>query len=260
MTAEEVATQMLCSPTKVSRMETGQRGVSLSDVRELCRIYGISGQPLAAQLMALAKEARQPGYRQEWSDFSPSLDTHVDLETSARLICEFQPAYIPSLLQTEDYARTLIRQVLPRITPTTLEQRLHARMERQKRLTEPDPPRYWALVDEAVLLRTVGSDEIMRAQLEHLLEMAELSHVTVQIIPFTVGAYMCLDNPFVFFDLGEPMMPAAVYVELAVRGEYLEKPDEVSTYREAVDRIRASGLDPQASKNRIAARIRELPN
>ncbi|MFI7030714.1 helix-turn-helix domain-containing protein [Microbispora rosea] len=252
MTVEQVAQELLCSPAKISRMETGQRGVSLRDVRDLCRIYGISDEAVVAKLMTLAREARQPGFKQEWGKFSDSLSTHIDLESAAKSISEFQTAYIPSLLQTEDYARALIRRMLPRISPETLDRRVEARVKRQKRLTEPEPPRYWAFIDEAALHRVVGGAKTMRAQLERVVEAADLPNVTVQVIPFSVGAYMCADNPFVFFDIGDPTTPAVVYVELLIRGEYLEKAEEIAGYREAVDRIRAVGLDPQASADRIA--------
>jgi len=251
MTVEQVAQELLCSPAKISRMETGQRGVSLRDVRDLCRIYGISDEAVVAKLMTLAREARQPGFKQEWGKFSDSLSTHIDLESAAKSISEFQTAYIPSLLQTEDYARALIRRMLPRISPETLDRRVEARIRRQERLTEPEPPRYWAFIDEAALHRVVGGTKTMRAQLERVAEAADLPNVTVQVIPFSVGAYMCADNPFVFFDIGDPTTPAVVYVELLIRGEYLEKAEEIAGYREAVDRIRAVGLDPQASVDRI---------
>ncbi|MEU8177553.1 helix-turn-helix transcriptional regulator [Microbispora hainanensis] len=252
MTVEQVAQELLCSPAKISRMETGQRGVSLRDVRDLCRIYGISDEAVVARLMTLAREARQPGFKQEWGKVSDSLSTHIDLESAAKSISEFQTAYIPSLLQTEDYARALIRRMLPRISPETLDRRVEARIKRQERLTEPEPPRYWAFIDEAALHRVVGGAKTMHAQLERVAEAADLPNVTVQVIPFSVGAYMCADNPFVFFDIGDPTTPAVVYVELLIRGEYLEKAEEIAGYREAVDRIRAVGLDPQASVDRIA--------
>ncbi|MBX6385864.1 MAG: transcriptional regulator [Microbispora sp.] len=252
MTVEQVAEKMLCSPAKISRMETGQRGVSLRDVRELCRIYGIANQDLATQLMTLAKEARQPGFKQEWGELSDALATFVDLESSAVAVSEFQTAYVPSLLQTEEYARALIRGMLPRIAADVLEHRVEVRMKRKARLREPDSPRYWALLDEAALLRRVGGAATMHAQMQAVLEAAQLPNVTVQVIPFDVGAYMCADNPFVYFEIGDPTMPAVVYIELLGRAEYLEKQEDLAGYREAVDRLRAAALNPQASLDLIA--------
>ncbi|MBP2705151.1 helix-turn-helix domain-containing protein [Microbispora sp. RL4-1S] len=247
MTVEQVAQRLLCSPAKISRMETGQRGVSLRDVRDLCQIYGVPDERVVAELMTLARESRQPGLKQEWGELNDALYTYVDLEAAAVSVVEFQTAYVPALLQTADYARALVRGMLPRIRPEVLDQRVDIRIQRQLRLTEPEPLRYWAFIDEAALRRRVGSVKIMKAQLDHLLEVADLPNVTVQVVPFDVGAYMSSDNPFVFFTIGDPTMPEVVYLESLERAEYLEKESELASYREAVDRIRAAALHPEAS-------------
>jgi len=252
MTVEQVAQELLCSPAKISRMETGQRGVNQRDVRDLCRIYGVTDDRTVSELMALAREARMPGLRQEYGDLGGNLNTYLDFEDAATSISEFQTAFIPSLLQTEDYARALIRGMRPLISPEMLDRRVDARIKRQSRLMASDPPTYWALMDEAALLRRVGNAETMRAQLDRVLELGDLPRVTVQVIPFRGGAYMCSDNPFVFLRTRDPTAPRVVYLELLTRGEYLEKPEELAVYEEAIDRIRAAALSPGESLERIA--------
>ncbi|MEN3536080.1 helix-turn-helix transcriptional regulator [Microbispora sp. ZYX-F-249] len=251
MTVEQVAQELLCSPAKISRMETGQRGASQRDVRDLCRIYGVTGERTISELMTLAREARMPGLRQEYGDLGGNLNTYLDFEDAAAKIYEFQTAFIPSLLQTEEYARALIRGMRPLISSEMLDRRVDARIKRQGKLLESEPPTYWALMDEAALLRRVGTAETMRAQLDRVLELADLPHVTVQVIPFRGGAYMCSDNPFVFLQTRDPTAPRVVYLELLTRGEYLEKPEELTVYEEALDRIRAAALSPQESTDRI---------
>ncbi|TQS25832.1 helix-turn-helix transcriptional regulator [Microbispora sp. KK1-11] len=253
MTVDQVAQELLCSPAKISRMETGQRGVSQRDVRDLCRIYGVSDDKLVTQLMTLARESRQPGLKQEWGDLgNDAIYVYMDLEAAAVSITELQTAYIPGLFQTEEYARALIRGLLPRIDQELLERRVEARMKRQLLLTQKEPPRYWTFIDEAALLRQVGDASIMTDQLEQVLRLAQAPHVTVQVIPFEVGAYMSADGPFVMFRMKDPAVSEVVYVEMLNRVEYLEKPAELEIYREAVEIIRAAALSPNESIRRIA--------
>ncbi|WP_169950361.1 helix-turn-helix transcriptional regulator [Microbispora sp. H11081] len=253
MTVDQVAQELLCSPAKISRMETGQRGVSQRDVRDLCRIYAVSDERVVTQLMTLARESRQPGLRQEWGDLgNDAIYVYMDLEAAAVSITELQTAYIPGLFQTEEYARALIHGLLPRIDQELLERRVEARMKRQLLLTQKEPPRYWTFIDEAALLRQVGDATVMADQLDHVLRLAQAPHVTVQVVPFKAGAYMSADGPFVMFRMKDPTVSEVVYVEMLNRVEYLEKPAELEIYREAVEIIRAAALPPNESIQRIA--------
>ncbi|MEV4326650.1 helix-turn-helix transcriptional regulator [Microbispora rosea] len=253
ITVERAAEELLCSPAKISRMETGQRGASPRDVRDLCRIYGVSDEKLIAQLMTLARESRQPGLRQEWGDLGDdTLYMYMDLEAAAYSIIELQITFLPALFQTEEYAEALIRGLLPQIEPEVLKRRVEARLKRQERLRQGLLPRYWAFIDEAALRRVVGDAEIMAAQLDHLLEMAQAPHVTAQVIPFDVGPYMCADSPFVQFKIKNPALPEVVYRESLDRVEYLQKESELEIYREAIDSIRAIAMSPNESLRRIA--------
>ncbi|MGC5012802.1 helix-turn-helix domain-containing protein [Streptosporangium sp. DT93] len=253
LTVEQAAEALLCTPSKISRIENAQRGASQRDVRDLCAAYGISDEELIEQLMTLARETRKPGLKYEHGDLGDdALYTYMELEAGASSITEFQTAFFPGLLQTEDYARALIQGLLPRMEADVLERRVAARMARQRALLErADPPRYWTFIDEAVLHRQVGSFEIMKAQLERVLTVAGNRHVTVQFVPFRKGAYMGAGSPFVFLEMGKDTGSDVVYIETLVRNEYFERPDDLKVHREAIDQIRATALDPQDSLKRI---------
>lgn len=243
---EEVAERLLCSTAKISRMETAQRRVSLRDVRDLCELYG-ADEAKKKMLMTLAREAREPGLRDEVDIGNPKLQTYPRLEAAASAVSEFQNSFIPGLLQTEDYMRALIRGVLPGISQDVLNARVEVRLERQQRLLRGELPRYWAIVDEAALHRQIGGPKVMRRQLEFIGEMSELPHVIIQVIPFEVGAYMGLDNSFHLVEMKDTMTSDVVYLEGIVTADYLERPSDLQIFREALERLRAAALNPQAS-------------
>lgn len=246
----EVAEQLLCSSTKISRIETGQRRASLRDVRDLCRLYGIP-ESKAAELMTLAKEARQKEWWQAFDDvkFQPVLG----LEAGATSIIEYDITTVPGPLQTEDYARAVIRGWLPRIAPDILEDWVKSREKRKNELLyRTDPPRYWVLLDESVLYRHVGGERTMREQLHHLIEISDLPHVTMQVIPFTAGAHMGFDSPFRFLEFDQKSGIAdTVFVEHQMGPFYHEDDKMVRLFREIIDHLRAEALGSQESKRRI---------
>ncbi|GII04132.1 helix-turn-helix domain-containing protein [Planobispora takensis] len=249
MNIEDVANRLLCSTTKISRLETAQRGVSLRDVRDLCQIYGVTQQAEIDELMQMAREAKQPGLLENsgLTAVESTFRTYIDLESAAASITEFQTSYLPGLLQTRDYAHALIRGMLPRMAQEVLESRLEFRMKRQELLLRNDAPQYWAVTDEAALRRRVGDDQIMRRQLERIIEIGDLPNVTIQVIPFTAGSYMGLDNSFVLFKFPNQSILDTVYIEGLVNNSYLEKDSDTQPYREAIEHLRATALNPRGS-------------
>ena len=159
LTVEEVAKELLCSPTKISRAETGARRATLRDVRDLCQLYGVDAAT-SAELMNLAREARQQGWWTKYDDLK--ITPFIGMEQSASAITCFGMYFVPALLQTEDYAREIIKGIAPKIEGDILDQRVEARMIRQKLLYQAKPPKYRALLDEAVLHRQVGGPAVMR--------------------------------------------------------------------------------------------------
>ncbi len=239
LTVEEVAEKLLCSATKISRAETGARRPTLRDVRDLCALYNVSPEE-SAQLMDLAREARQPGW---WM---------IGLEQEATAITCFGMFFVPALLQTEDYAAAIIKGIAPRIDPGILRQRVEARMRRQQLLQRPKPPRYRALLDEAALHRQVGGAAVMNAQLGKILQLIQEEKATVQIIPFGVGSYAAMDSNFVYLEFGESSLPGVVFVEGLEALRYLEKPTELARYAESLEYLRDTALTPRDSAKFIA--------
>lgn len=248
LTVEDVAKELLCSPTKISRAETGARRATLRDVRDLCQIYGVDAKT-SADLMELAREARQPGWWTKFDDLK--ITPYIGMEQAATAITNFGMYFVPALLQTEDYARAIIKGIAPKIDEAILGQRVEARMMRQKLLQAPKPPKYRALLDEAVLHRQVGGPLVMKAQLEKILSFIREERAAVQVIPYEVGAYGAIDSNFAYLEFAGTMLPDLVFVEGLVSHLYLERPDELERYREALDYLRDEALNPRDSAKKI---------
>jgi transcriptional regulator with XRE-family HTH domain len=248
LTVEDVASELLCSPTKVSRAETGARRATLRDVRDLCQIYGVDSET-SAELMELAREARQQGWWTKYDDLR--IATYIGMEQAATAITTFGMYYVPALLQTEDYARAIIKGIAPKIEEDILGQRVEARMMRQKLLFQPKPPKYRVLVDEAVLHRQVGGPTVMKAQLDKILSLIREERAAVQVLPYEVGAYGATDSNFTYMEFAGTKLPDLVFVEGLVSQLYLERPDELARYREALEYLRDEALNPRDSAKRI---------
>lgn len=249
LTVEDVASRLLCSATKISRLETGARRPSLRDVRDLCMLYELD-EPTSAELMNLARGAREQGWWTQYEDIQ--LDPYIGLEAVATAITSYSMYYVPALLQTEEYARALIKGIAPQINPVIHEQRVEVRLRRQQLLEEHPRPRYRVLLDEAVLHRRVGGPEIMAVQLGKLLEAERRSIVTIQVIPFDVGAHAAQDSNFVLLEFGEgPDLSPVVFVEGLTGNQYIERKADLARYREAVEHLRDSSLSPRDSLRRV---------
>ncbi len=248
MTVEEVATRLLCSASKISRMETGQRAASQRDVRDLCVIYGVSDPGEQERLMSLARASKEPGWWQEFEDLgSPPYTFYIGLEDQADSISTFHSSIVPALFQTKEYAQAVIRGILPKISEEVLQTRVTARLKRQERLDEARPPRVIAVLDEAVLHRHVGNAKIMAAQIQKLVEITSRQDVAIQVIPYESGAHPGMDSSFVLLEFSDPPLPGLVYVEGLVGQLYLERENDLERYREALTHMRALALDPESS-------------
>jgi len=247
-TVDDVAGEMLCSATKISRLETGARPASLRDVRDLCRIYGVTEQETQA-LMSLARQAREPGWWTQYEDLN--LSPYIGFEQDATAITAFSMYWAPALLQTAEYARAVITGIARKIDPAVLERRIEVRLRRQQLLDREEPPRYRALLDEAVLHRQVGGANVMAGQLGRILELAQEEKVTVQVIPFEAGAHASADSNFELLEFSDTSLPSIVFVEGMYSNLYQERPAEVVRYREAIEYLRDEALTPRESLNRI---------
>jgi transcriptional regulator with XRE-family HTH domain len=255
LTVDDVAKKMLCSATKISRIETGSRRASLRDVRDLCQIYGVSEQD-TADLMNLARQAREPGWWTQYDDLK--LSPFIGLEQEASIITSFAMYFVPPLMQTKDYARAIIRGIERKIDARILDQRVEARLRRQRLLDGDTPPRYRALLDEAVLYREVGGKAVLRDQLDRIVQLAAEEKVTVQVIPFHVGAHASADSNFDLLEFSDSPLPALVFVEGLVSHLYLERPSEIERYREALEYLRDAALSPKDSVNLVAEAAKKM--
>lgn len=256
-TLEETAEQLGWSKTKLSRIETAQRRVTVPETQRLLDLYGITG----ARRQALTRFARTARQR-DWWDTEPlrtDYATYVGLEAEAEALSCYSMGVIHGLLQTEDYARNVIKAALMRFKPPTeIERRVAVRMNRQAILTEREQPlRFWSIIDEAVLRRICGSQEIMRAQFDRLLKLTELPNVMLQVMPATSGVHPGVAGSFSIVQFPEHYFPNVVYVENVTGALYIEDEDHVHTHTLAFEQMQTTALNPDETTTLLTRLARE---
>jgi transcriptional regulator with XRE-family HTH domain len=258
LTCEEVAEHLECSASKISRVETGRVSVSPRDVRDMLELYGV---PVAQResLVQLARDSRQKGWWHAFSDtMQPQFATYVGLESAASEIRIYEVSLIPELLQTEDYARAVIRSGMMSSPSDDIDRQVALRMARQPAITRDDPPKVWAVLDEAALRRQVGGPGLMRLQLEHLLAQASLPNVAVQVIPFGGGAHPAMGRPFIILVFPERVDTDVVYLEDLTSALYVEDVAEVDRYNVFFNHLRATALSFDDSSALITSVLKEM--
>jgi hypothetical protein len=246
-----------CSDSKISRIETGHVSATPRDVRDMLDLYGVSDEQRSA-LIQMAREVRQRGWWSSYADVPDGMPAYASLEIAAGSIHTYMALVVPALLQTKEYARAILRAILPDLLPAEIERRVQLRMERQVILNQDDPPTFWAILDEAVLRRPVGSVAIMRAQLDKLTEATAVPTVTLQLLPTAVGEHAGLDGPFTIVRYSEPAEPDFVVLDSVMRELYLESADELDRYNRVFDLLCATALRPDKSVAFIRKRASEL--
>ncbi|MEU3985134.1 helix-turn-helix transcriptional regulator [Streptomyces sp. NPDC026672] len=260
MTAADAGRAIRTAATTITRMEKAEVGLNPAKVKWLLEIYGV-GPSGIQEFLDLLDKASDPGWWQGFRDALPSwFGVHVSLETAAAHIHSYEPAVVHGLLQTEDYARGVLSRGLPRMDPDTLERRVHLRVKRQELLTrsDPAPPRLWVVMDETNLRRPVGGPEVMTAQLDHLLTMAELPNVSIRICPFERGLHSGGFGPFTVFRFEIPELPDIVSGDTLSRAVYSEEKSEVALFREALDQMSATALSGDDTRQFICDIRKEL--
>lgn len=255
MTVEEVAERLLCSATKISRLETGARRPSLRDVRDLCELYEVD-ESTSAELMSLAREARAAGWWTQYNDLN--LDPLIGLEEAATDITCYAMNYIPGLLQTKEYAQGIIETIAPKMNPRIVAQRVEARLRRQQVLERDSPPRYQVLLDESVLRRGVGGPMLMAAQIDKVLAAMARGKAIAQIIPFDAGAYVAADGYFVLLEFAEGSdLRPVVFIEGLAGNQYLDRKADIARFRETIDYLRSRALS-SADSVELMTRVRNI--
>ncbi|HEV8650269.1 MAG TPA: helix-turn-helix transcriptional regulator [Actinomycetes bacterium] len=245
LTIEQVAKKLECSDSKVSRIETGQVGAMPRDVRDMLELYGVGGEQRDA-LIQIAREARLRGWWHAYGDV-PVVPPYIGLEVAAATINVYGALLVPGLLQTRQYAAAVQRAVHPDLPAEQIERRVELRVARQSILDGDDPPELRTILDEAVLRRPVGGPTIMVEQFRHLVGMAGRPKVTIQVLPFTVGAHTGVDGPFTILGFSTPTDPDVVHLEHTMGDLYLERPEEITRYALAFRGLRDAALRPDAS-------------
>jgi hypothetical protein len=258
LTCEEVAEHLECSASKISRVETGRVSVSPRDVRDMLELYGVAAEQRES-LVQLARDSRQKGWWHAYSDtMQPQMATYIGLESAASEIRIYEVSLIPGLLQTEDYARAVIRAGMVNSPAEDIERRVSLLMARQPAVVRDNPPKVWAVLDEAALRRRVGGSGLMRLQLEHLLAQAALPNVAVQVIPFGGGAHPAMGRPFIILVFPERVDTDVVYLEDLTSALYLEDVAEVDRYNVFFNHLRATALSFDDSAALITSVLKEM--
>ncbi len=255
LTCEDVGRRLECSGTRISRMETGRIGARPGDVRELLEIYGVTGAE-ADSLVQLARDARRKGWWHAYGRVLPPwFEAYVGLESDAVRLHDFQLSVVPGLLQTEDYARAVLRGAPHARRAEDIGQQVALRMRRQAILDQPGPPQVQVVLSESVLWVQVGGPAVMRAQLLRLADLAGRPGLTLQILPLRAAAHVQSVSPFTMLEFADPADPTVVYLEHLTGSLILEDVAEVRSYRALFDHLRAEALGPGPSADLIARTV-----
>ncbi|GGT61944.1 helix-turn-helix domain-containing protein [Streptomyces purpureus] len=251
MTAEEVAERLLVSQSKISRLENGRRSISQRDVRDLCGVYDVEDHRIVDSLMQMAKDSRQQGWWHAFGDIPYSV--YIGLETDAASLRVYEPQIVPGLLQTRRYSEALISGALPETSPGDIEKRVNVRARRQERIKDGEAPlRLWAVIDEGALRRIVGDKQLMIEQLDHLIEQSHEPHVTVQVLPFDMGAHPGISGHYAILEFPDASDSSVVYIEGVTSDLYLEKANDVQKYSVMYEHLRAQALNADQTRRFIS--------
>jgi transcriptional regulator with XRE-family HTH domain len=246
LTIDRVAEELECSPSKVSRIETGQVSATPRDVRDMLELYRVDDARIEA-MVQVAREARQRGWWQKFVDVPDGVPAYVGLETAATSIDIYMALLVPALLQTPDYARAVIAAVRPDLPPTEIDRRVELRLRRQDLLGQERPPRIRVLLDDTVLRRPVGGPAVMAAQRRRLLADADRPAVTIQVLEVGAGAHAGMDGPFTIFGFPAPAERDVVALDSAADALYLEGPEDVARYRRVFELLLPAARSPEDS-------------
>lgn len=246
------------SESKISRLELGRVGFKERDVSDLLTMYGVTEPGDRDAIMALAKQSNERGWWHRYSDLlHPWFTDYVGLEESTSRISTYELQFVPGLLQTEAYILALTSHGRPQLATDETYRRVALRVERQKLLNRPGAPKLWVVIDESVLHRPIGGRRVLRKQIEHLLEITKLSHISLQIVPYPMSGYAA-EGSFSMLRFAEPELPNIVYIEHLTGALYLDRPDELEHYSRVFDRLMVDAETPENSRQLLAKLLNEI--
>ncbi|GGS99992.1 helix-turn-helix domain-containing protein [Nonomuraea spiralis] len=245
VTREEAGHLIRGSESKISRMELGRVGFKERDVADLLTLYGVMDEQARAAVLDLVATANEPGWWHRFNDVLPTwFQAYVGLEEAAARIRTYEVQFVPGLLQTKEYARAVVTAGSAGIAAEEIARRVDLRLERQRIFDRPDGPVFWAVIDEAALRRPIGGFEVMRAQLEHLIDLMRQPNITIQIMPFSFGGHSAEGGAFSILRFPDRDLPDVVYVEQLASALYLDKREDVDRYTEVMERLCAVSTTP----------------
>jgi transcriptional regulator with XRE-family HTH domain len=254
---EDAGFKIRASGSKISRLELGRVGFKLRDVEDLLTLYGVTDKKTRTALTALARQANTPGWWHKYGDVLPDwFQVYVGLEEAVTLIRTYEVQFVPGLLQTEEYIRAIAAGPTS-ASKEEIERRVRLRMTRQALLTRPNPPRLWAVIDEAALRRPVGGREVMRGQIERLIEATKQPNVTLQVLPFKAGSHSGEAGAFTVLRFPDPELPDIIYLEQLTSALYLDKQDDAERYLEAMERLCIESETPEATVETLSRILQE---
>lgn len=258
ITREDAGYEIRSSESKISRLELGKVSFKERDVADLLTLYGVTDAAERESLLELARGANKRGWWHTYTDILPSwFESYVGLEEAAARIRTYEVQFVPGLLQTEQYARAVAASGHPEISEEEMSRKVSLRMKRQQLLCSADPPRLWAVVDEAALRRPIGGPDVMREQLEYLVEVSKLPNVILQVMPFRLGGHAAEGGAFTVMRFPESDLPDVVYVEQLTSALYLDTRKDVDLYAEAMERLCVDAATPERSVDLIQDIIAE---
>ena len=256
---DDAGYRIRASGSKISRLELGRVSFKERDVVDLLDLYGVTDSSERSQLISLAREANSPAWWQKYSDVVPDwFQIYVGLEEAAELIRVYEVQFVPGLLQTEEYARAVIKQGQPAAAADEVDRRVALRTRRQQLLSRPAAPRLWAVVDEGALRRPIGGKAVMQGQIERLMAATREPNITLQVLPFTFGGHAAEGGAFTLMRFPEADMSDVVYIEQLTGALYLDKREDVERYSEVMERLSVKGTSPDRTQDILAAILKEL--
>jgi Domain of unknown function (DUF5753)/Helix-turn-helix domain len=258
---DEAGWEIRASESKISRMELGRVGFKERDVADLLTLYGVTDAQEQAALLTLARQANNPGWWHRYNDVQPKwFESYLGLEAAASLIRTYEVQFVPGLLQTADYARSVIALGHGGADQEEIERRVALRIKRQQVLTRADAPHLWVVVDESALRRPIGGREVMRAQLASLVKATTQANITVQVMPFEAGGHAAAGGAFTVLRFPEQDLPDLVYMEQLTGALYLDQRDEVDTYIKVMERVCVEADPPDRTVETLERILRNLDN